>query len=90
MSFPLTAQDRLELDFEKNQDKVRIQRKGLLVVSEVRYVNNFNSDRKDDPASILLGLQAPVGKVLLDAGLSLGLNTAAPDYVLTMGVTIKF
>jgi hypothetical protein len=65
-------------------------RKGLLAVSEIRYTNNFNSDRNDDPASILLGLQVPVGKVLLDAGLSLGLNTAAPDYVLTMGVTIKF
>jgi hypothetical protein len=65
-------------------------RKGLLAVSEIRYTYNLNSDRNDDPASILLGLQASVGKVLLDAGLSLGLNTAAPDYALTVGVTIKF
>ncbi len=63
---------------------------GLLAVSEITYTNNFNSARKDDPASILLGLQVPVGKVQLDTGLSLGLNTAAPDYALTMGVTIKF
>ncbi len=62
----------------------------MLAVSEITYTNNFNSARKDDPASILLGLQAPVGKVQLDTGLSLGLNTAAPDYALTMGVTIKF
>jgi hypothetical protein len=65
-------------------------RKGLLAVGEIRYTHNFNSDSKDDPASILLGLQAPMGKVLLDAGLALGLNTAAPDYALTVGVTIKF
>lgn len=64
--------------------------KGLIAVNEIRYAQNFNSDTKDDPASILLGLQAQVGQALFDAGLAVGLNTAAPDYVLTMGVTIKF
>ncbi len=64
--------------------------KGFLAVGEIRYTQNFNSDSKDDPANILLGVQVPAGKVLLDAGLSLGLNTAAPDYALTIGVTIKF
>ena len=64
--------------------------KGLLAVGEIRYTRNFNSDAKDDPANILLGLQVPVGKVLLDAGLSVGLNSAAPDYTFTVGMTVKF
>ena len=64
--------------------------KGLISVAEIRYNQNFNSDRKDDPANFLAGVQVAVGKAQFDAGLAIGLNRAAPDYVLTAGVTIKF
>ena len=64
--------------------------KGLIAVAEIRYNQNFNSDRKDDPANFLAGVQVAVGKAQFDAGLTIGLNRAAPDYVLTAGVTIKF
>jgi len=65
-------------------------RKWLVGVSEIRYTQNFNSDSNDDPASFLIGLQVSAGKTVWDAGLSLGLNKAAPDYAFTIGVTIKF
>lgn len=64
--------------------------KGLVAVGEIQSTQNFNSNRRDDPASILLGLQVQAGKAMVDAGLSLGLNSAAPDYVFTIGATIKF
>ena len=64
--------------------------KGINFVSEFRYGNNFNSSRKDDPASFMAGLQTEIAGALFDAGLTLGLNNAAPDYVFTVGVTLKF
>jgi len=64
--------------------------KGIVAVSELQYTQNFNSNEKDDPASFLLGIQAEVGKVIMDAGFTIGLNGAAPDYTLTVGITVKF
>ncbi|MBI5968395.1 MAG: hypothetical protein HY882_11140 [Deltaproteobacteria bacterium] len=64
--------------------------KGLLAVGEVRYFRNFNSISTDDPALMLLGLQAGSGKVVFDAGFIIGLNSAAPDYGFTIGLTLKF
>jgi hypothetical protein len=64
--------------------------KGFNFVSEVRYGNNFNSSRKDDPATLMGGIQAEFAGAVFDAGLTLGLNRAAPDYLVTVGVTLKF
>jgi len=60
------------------------------VVGEVRYLRNFNSDRKDDPLFLNFGLKKEVGWAVLDAGVNVGLNNAAPDYGFTVGVTIQF
>ena len=59
-------------------------------VSEGRYANNFNSSRKDDPATVMAGFQAEIVGAVFDAGLTLGLNPAAADYLFTAGVTLKF
>ena len=59
-------------------------------VGEVRYLDNFNSDRKDDPLFLNFGLKKEVGRVVLDAAVNVGLNNAAPDYGFTVGVTIPF
>lgn len=64
--------------------------KGFNLVSEIRYGNNFNSTSKDDPATLMAGFQAEMGGAVFDAGATLGLNSAAPDYLLTVGVTLKF
>jgi len=64
--------------------------KGLLAVGEVRYFRNFNSVSTDDPVLMLLGAQAGSGKVVFDAGIIVGLNSAAPDYGFTIGLTLKF
>ena len=64
--------------------------KGFNFVSEIRYGNNFNSRHKDDPATFLAGFQAEIAGAIFDAGLTLGLNSAAADYLLTVGVTLKF
>ena len=64
--------------------------KGFNLVSEFRYRNNFNSSRKDDPATVMAGFQAEVAGAVFDAGLTLGLNNAAADYLFTVGVTLKF
>jgi hypothetical protein len=64
--------------------------KGFNLVSEVRYGNNFNSSRKDDPATLMAGFQADIAGAVFDAGLTLGLNSAAPDYLISVGVTLKF
>lgn len=64
--------------------------KGLNFVSEIRYANNFNSKHKDDPATVMAGFQAEIAGAIFDAGLTLGLNSAAADYLFTVGVTIKF
>lgn len=64
--------------------------KGFNLVSEIRYRNNFNSSSKDDPAAFMAGFQADIAGAVFDAGVILGLNSAAPDYLLTVGVTLKF
>ncbi len=64
--------------------------KGLNLVSEIRYGNNFNSSRKDDPATLMAGFQADALGAVFDAGVTLGLNSAAPDYLLTVGLTLIF
>ncbi len=63
---------------------------GWSAVGEVRYLDNFNSDRKDDPLFLNFGLKKEVGRVVLDAAVNVGLNSAAPDYGFTVGVTIPF
>jgi hypothetical protein len=64
--------------------------KGFNLVGEVRCGNNFNSSRKDDPATLMAGFQAEIAGAVFDAGLTLGLNSAAPDYLTTVGVTLTF
>jgi hypothetical protein len=64
--------------------------KTLTGVAEVRHFQNFNSDRKDDPYSCLLGFKVKLGKAIWDGGVNIGLNSAAIDYGLTIGVTIPF
>ena len=63
---------------------------GWSAVGEVRYLDNFNTDRKDDPLFLNFGLKKEVGWAVLDAAVNVGLNNAAPDYGLTVGVTIPF
>jgi len=63
---------------------------GWSAVGEVRYLDNFNTDRKDDPLFLNFGLKKEVGWAVLDAAVNVGLNNAAPDYGLTVGVTLKF
>jgi hypothetical protein len=38
----------------------------------------------------MAGFQAEIAGAVFDAGLTIGLNRAAPDYYLTVGVTLKF
>ena len=64
--------------------------KGFNFVSEFRYANNLNSSRKDDPATFMAGFQTEIAGAVFDAGLTLGLNNAAADYLFTVGVTLKF
>jgi hypothetical protein len=60
------------------------------LVGEIFGVNNFNG-HKDDPISGLVGAQYLLSdNFVLDAGVEIGMNTAAPDYRLTAGVTIFF
>lgn len=60
------------------------------LVGEVFGVNNFNG-HKDDPISSLVGAQYALSdNFVLDAGVEIGMNTAAPDYRLTVGLTIFF
>jgi hypothetical protein len=64
--------------------------KGLNFVSEIRYGNNFNTSHKDDPATLMAGFQADIAGAIFDAGFKLGLNSAAADYLISVGVTLKF
>jgi len=64
--------------------------KGWSAVGEVRYLTNFNTDRKDDPLFLNFGLKKEVGWAVLDAAVKVGLNNAAPDYGFTVGVTLPF
>ena len=63
---------------------------GFNLVGEIRYGNNSNSSRKDDPATFLAGFQTEIAGAIFDAGVTLGLNSAAADYLFTVGVTFKF
>jgi len=63
---------------------------GWSAVGEVRYSDNFNTGRKDDPLFLNFGLKKEVGRAVLDAAVKVGLNNAAPDYGFTVGVTIPF
>lgn len=64
--------------------------KGWTAVGELRYLDNFNSDRKDDPFFINVGLKKEVGPAVFDLAVNAGLNNAAPDYGFTVGVTLRF
>ncbi len=60
------------------------------LVGEIVGANNFNG-KKDDPLSALFGTYYEVTKkVIVDAGVGIGLNSAAPDYRITAGVTLLF
>jgi hypothetical protein len=63
---------------------------GWSAVGEVRYLENFNTDREDDPLFLNFGLKKEVGRVVFDAAVNTGLNNAAPDYGFTVGLTIPF
>jgi hypothetical protein len=60
------------------------------MVGEVRYSRNFNTDREDDPLFLNFGLKKEVGWAVFDAAVNLGLNSAAPDFGFTVGMTIPF
>ena len=61
------------------------------LVGEVTGVNNMNGRRRDAPLSCLLGTYYLLtDKIIWDAGVSIGLNKAAPDYRITTGLTVLF
>jgi hypothetical protein len=61
------------------------------LVGEIFGVNNFNGHKRDDTISSLVGTQYELGdNFVLDAGVEIGMNKAAPDYRLTAGLTIFF
>lgn len=64
--------------------------KGWGAVGEIRYLRNFNTDRGDDPLFLNFGLKKDVGWAVLDAAMTVGLNSAAPAYGFTIGATIPF
>ncbi len=62
------------------------------LVGEVFGLNNFNGNKRDDPISGLVGIQYILltNKLVLDAGMQMGMNKAAPDFRFTTGVTFFF
>jgi hypothetical protein len=61
------------------------------LVGEIVGVNNFNGHKRDDPISGLIGIQYVLSDdSVLDAGVEIGINRAAPDYRLTAGLTFFF
>jgi outer membrane receptor for ferrienterochelin and colicin len=61
------------------------------LVGDIFGVNNFNGNKHDDPISGLVGAQYLLSdNFVLDAGVEIGMNKAAPDYRLTVGLTIFF
>jgi len=61
------------------------------LVGEIIGVNNLNGRRGDDPFSWLLGTYYLITEnVVWDAGIEIGLNSAAPDFRLTTGLTLFF
>jgi hypothetical protein len=61
------------------------------LVGEISGVNNMNNLGKDDPISGLLGIYHLITEnIIWDAGVEIGMNSAAPDYRLTTGLTFLF
>ncbi len=61
------------------------------LVGELVGVNNFNGHTSDDPFSGLVGAQYMLSdSLVLDAGVEIGMNRAAPDYRFTAGLTFFF
>jgi len=62
------------------------------LVGEVFGLNNFNGNKRDDPILGLVGIQYILlrDKLVLDAGVEIGMNKAAPDFRFTTGVTFFF
>ena len=61
------------------------------LVGEIVGVNNFNGHKSDDPISGLVGIQYMLSdNFVLDAGVEIGMNKAAPDFRLTTGLTLLF
>jgi hypothetical protein len=61
------------------------------LVGEIGGVNNFNGHKRDDPISGLLGIQYMLSdNFVLDAGMEIGMNKAAPDFRFTTGLTLFF
>jgi len=61
------------------------------LVGEVFGLNNFNGNKRDDPISGLVGIQYMLSdNFVLDAGMEIGMNKAAPDFRFTNGVTFFF
>jgi len=61
------------------------------LVGEIVAVNNFNSRRKNNLLSGLLGTNYLITEnIIWDAGIEIGMNKAAPDYRLTTGLTCLF
>jgi hypothetical protein len=61
------------------------------LVGEIVGVNNFNGHKSDDPVSGLVGIQYTLSdNFVLDAGVEIGMNRAAPDFRLTTGLTFFF
>ena len=61
------------------------------LVGEIVGVNNFNGRKSDDPISGLVGIQYMLSNnFVLDAGVEIGMNRAAPDFRLTTGLTFLF
>jgi hypothetical protein len=62
------------------------------LVGEIVGTNNFNGNKRDDPVSGLVGIQYILiaDKLVLDAGVAVGMNKAAPDFRVTTGFTFFF
>jgi hypothetical protein len=61
------------------------------LVGEVVGIDNFNGRNGDDPFSGLIGTYYSVNEnLILDAGVEIGMNRAAPDFRITAGLTWLF
>lgn len=62
------------------------------LVGEIVGMNNFNGNKRDDPISGLVGIQYILisDRLVLDAGVEIGMNKAAPDFRVTTGFTLFF
>jgi hypothetical protein len=62
------------------------------LVGEIVGMNNFNGNKRDDPISGLVGIQYVLisDRLVLDGGVEIGMNKAAPDFRVTTGFTLFF